>query len=115
MAEYNGWTNYETWNLALWIGNEEGTYNYWREQTREAYRNARGESEQSRMTVATKSLMAQLRQEIEEANPLAGQCSFYADIMGAAISEVNCWEIAENWLDDLDAEEKAELAETDAN
>lgn len=24
---YNGWTNYQTWNVALWIGNVEGLYN----------------------------------------------------------------------------------------
>lgn len=24
---YNGWTNYATWNVALWLGNDEGLYN----------------------------------------------------------------------------------------
>ena len=26
MSNYNGWTNYATWNTALWVDNEEYTY-----------------------------------------------------------------------------------------
>ena len=25
---YNGWANYETWNVALWLGNNEVMYNF---------------------------------------------------------------------------------------
>lgn len=25
---YNGWTNYETWSVALWVDNDEPTYRF---------------------------------------------------------------------------------------
>ena len=27
-TEYNGWSDWTTWNCALWIGGDEGLYNY---------------------------------------------------------------------------------------
>ena len=35
---YNGWSNYETWNVALYIGNDEGLYNWAREWRHHGYK-----------------------------------------------------------------------------
>lgn len=34
--KYNGWTNWETWNVSLWLDNDESLYNAVRGLTTEA-------------------------------------------------------------------------------
>lgn len=36
---YNGWPNYETWNVMLWMDNEEPAYRRYREHVQMAKRN----------------------------------------------------------------------------
>jgi hypothetical protein len=30
--EYNGWSNYQTWNVMLWLDNDQGSYYLVRDQ-----------------------------------------------------------------------------------
>lgn len=96
---YNGWSNYETWNLALWLGNDEGSYNYWQEATQEAW-TASERSDDARIALARR-----LEAETEESAPDLG-ASPWADLLGAALSKIDYFEIADNWLGEIDGYER---------
>jgi hypothetical protein len=83
---YNGWKNYETWCVALWIDNEESTYNWACEVVRdhkELYEAA-----------------DVLKECIEEMNPLRDTSTMWTDLMNAALSEVDWYEIAEHYKEE---------------
>ena len=95
MADYNGWSNYETWNVALWLDNEQGSY----DEARDMARRARSEHD----------LAGQLKDWVHEMAPDLG-ASMFADLLGAALSEVDWYEIAEHYYEEThqDEEEEAE-------
>lgn len=95
--EYNGWTNYETWLVKLWIDNEEGSSRMWNEAAENCVKRHSD----------TSVLADMLKEEHEDAlcsssrdcriSDLEG---FAADLMNAAFSEVNWFEIADSLLND---------------
>lgn len=109
---YNGWTNYETWAVALWIGNEEGSYVYWeKEQAEECYKEAvEDDSDADRQAwtdQATYELARRMKDQFtdEENCSVLGEATVYSDLLRAALSEVNWDEIARNYVEGLDREE----------
>jgi hypothetical protein len=103
---YNGWKNYETWAACLWLDNDEGTYSYWRAAAREAYRDAESGPHLTRRQAARADLADRLRDEIEESAPPLDGLS--ADLLHAALSEIDWYEIAESYLDDVGPDEETE-------
>ena len=97
---YNGWTNYETWAVGMYLdGNYtgEGTYLYVVEQVRSWIDDGR-----QRWSIAD-GLEAFVRDDLaydEDSegftpNPLA------SDLLGASLSSVNWYELADAWIDNL--------------
>ena len=106
---YQGWKNYETWAVALWLDNTEGDYRYWRERAEEAYRDNFDADEEraDNVSAAAYELGKQLKREIDtEAElPTSLDGTMYADLLNAALSEVDWDEIAEHIIEALDLDE----------
>lgn len=107
---YNGWTNYETWVVNLWMDNSEGSYDYWREVAEDIYNNkAQGNKYFTKLEDATVILADRLKDDHEQAKDdilenMKLESSLWADLLGAALSETNWREIAEHLLENVEVE-----------
>lgn len=105
--EHNGWFNYETWLVKLWMDNEESSSGYWAQEASDSYANAVAESGLNRKEQAACDLSEKLKENHEQQIEDAGVPSngFITDLIGAAMSEVNWHEIAESLLGDVEDDE----------
>lgn len=88
---YQGWSNYETWVVKLWIDNEEESYNYWQERAKELIRERREHL-----------ISDELKEGHEEAVEDAGiaEAGVFTDLLNSALGEVNWYEIAQSILEE---------------
>ena len=91
---YNGWKNYPTWNVNLWLSNEEPLYR----AALIAARTVEGDETISRRLALADHYKAWVRDELA---PDLGS-SFAADLLGYALDEVDWLEIADSWLEDIE-------------
>jgi len=86
--EYNGYSNYETWNFKLWADNDEPTYNKIQNLVKDPV-----------LSQDAQCLANALRYLADDKAPEL-KTSFYSDVMNASIREVNYLEIAKSLLED---------------
>lgn len=107
---YNGWTNYETWVVNLWMDNEEGSHDYWVEVAQEIHDDLEEPTNSmTKMDEAVYLLADRLKDYHEEIkDEILGNVmltsSVWADLLGAALSEVNWREIAEHLLENVEVD-----------
>ena len=96
---YQGWKNYETWAVALWMDNDQGSQGYKKEL-----------AEQTRVEDKDewrRDYADALKQWMEDDMPDMG-ATVWTDLLNGAFSEVNWYEIAQNEIDDIGYGEEAE-------
>lgn len=103
--QVEGWTNYETWNLALWINNDQQVQNFWRAEAKKSLSKVKEVRESFTKHEEASFLLADtLKDSIEDKNPLENLRSvnhFYKDILTAAIASVNWYEVAKSLIEDV--------------
>src|SRR4051812_45468653 len=85
---YNGWANYETWAVALWLDNEQSSYERVREMAEDAWHNATETTYATRGEAAGWALAATLKAEHEEASlrdEPEEATSVFSDLLSAAL------------------------------
>jgi len=106
---YNGWTNYETWAVKLWIDNEQSSQEYWTERTIAAWQESddRQPNQFMNRSENARTLLAEwLKDEFEDAEcnlleTADASSSVFADLLGAALGRVDWREIADAMLRDM--------------
>ena len=90
--KYNGWANYETWLVNLHLTNDE----YTSEQIEEL----------TKTSTSVYKLHQSLKDYCEELLQFDGKNLFLADMLNAALSEVDWRELSQHYWDDFKDEEE---------
>ena len=115
MTKYNGWSNYETWNFKLWLDNDETVHNYIIDEIKkikaigydaEAYEvsNFLRSYIDDNMPNLNVSTLSQSKY-----GSICDKQGFYQDILNAGLREINTYEVAESYLEDLKEDEPKKM------
>ncbi len=92
--KYNGWTNYETWAVDLWLTNDESAYMTAREIVKAGTELENDENDV--VTLALKNWVEDNVPDLPGFNENQFPMGLFSDLINASLCEVNWFEIAMN-------------------
>ena len=95
--KYNGWSNYETWCVNLWLDNDEYSQNLLRSLAENAIEEAQfdGSDKNHAVYECSKEICSHVEEGMPEVEGV------FADLLNSALSEVDWFEIAEYVVNDV--------------
>lgn len=109
-STYNGWRNYETWLTNLWLNNDQGTYTYWRKETRLFWHSQKHIPVDMRWKI-TRVILAHCLKDVIEKYGRRPEVGLYSELLNAALSAIDWYEVAEAFLEGIPDEEQDEQSE----
>lgn len=100
--QYNGWTNYETWLVNLWLDNDGGGERWREEAERVIADNTDSDDHDAIRDNAVAFIADEIKAEHEAAldEIIPEGSGVFQDLLSASLRHVNWHEIAEHYVDD---------------
>lgn len=95
MSGCNGWTNYETWCVKMWMSNDSSEEMQWYAECEELMQEMEGESSKKIVWALGKKLKDYYEKSMPELEGV------WSDLLSAALGECNWDEIASHIVDEL--------------
>lgn len=103
--KYEGYENYETWCVSLWVSNDHQTYIFWRDaadwQLSVASEELKASLDHPSTRRAAVIALAIEMNEFVRAGSVPCELSLASDLLSMALDRVNWVEIAEEFFPDL--------------
>ncbi len=100
MQTYNGYANYETWLVAMWIDNDQANIDYWMDVAKHQYNSAKDQKYFTKKEEAIISLAEYMKEYYEDRMPESDDIGgFWSDMLHAALGSVDWHELAGKYMD----------------